>query len=104
MPGTGGKGGNGICPGGTPGGIGIPGKKGGAPGGIDGGMGGRDMGDGAGGAAYACGGAPYTAPWFSEADATDGASFAPISALWASSCALSSSSESGRFSVLGRFA
>jgi hypothetical protein len=93
MPGKG----NGGCPGKAPGGGGPPGKKGGgAPGGIIPG----------GGAAYTCGAAPYTPPVLESAAAGPDVelSLAPMSALWASSWALSSSSDKRRFSTLGRFA
>lgn len=78
--------------------------KGGAPGGIIGGMPGGDMaGVGVGGIAYVCEGAANTAPEAaSRIVGTADASEAPMRALWASSCALSSSSERGRFSILGR--
>jgi hypothetical protein len=101
IPGKGGKGAGGK----PPGGGGPPGKKGG---GALGGIiiaGGGIPGAGAGGAEYACGGAPYTPPVLESAVAgVEDESAPPMSALCASSCALSSSSVSGRFSVLGRLA
>ena len=90
---------------GNPGGGGIPARKGGPGiGGIPiGGMTGGEA-AGTGGAAYACGGAPKTAPLDSAAGGAADCSLAPIRALCASNCALSSSSDNGLLSTFGRLA
>jgi len=77
------EGGKGGTPGKAPGGGGMPGKAGGAPGGITG-TGGTGAEEGAGGA-YVCGVAAYTALWLVSEGAGAGVSWAPMSALCASS-------------------